>query len=173
MMDTTDQRCPAWKDGFAWHEKLLVRVGVAGLLGVGVIGIYLESLAAAVGYLLFALAGGLFLVYDSLCVYCPYPYEYSDCLFFPHQLVSRVVKRRTGRIHWIRKAVLLLTAAGLVLIPQYWLWRHWGLLASFWILVAAIGLTFGLYYCRRCRHGLCALNRATKPAARQAANIPE
>lgn len=91
------ETCPACKDGFAWQEKLLVRAGLASLLCVGTIGIGRENLAVAVGYLLFALVGGLLLVYDFLCVYCPYPYKYSDCLFFPRQLLTHVVQRRTGR----------------------------------------------------------------------------
>ena len=160
MMNAAPKTCPARKDGFAWHEKLLVRSGLAALLCVGTIGICRESLAAAVGYLLFALVGGLLLVYDFLCVYCPYPYKYSDCLFFPHQFLTHVVGRRTGRIHWSRKTLFLATVAGLVLIPQYWLWGHWGLLAGFWTLAAAIGLAFALHYCRRCRHGQCPLNQA-------------
>jgi len=160
MINAASKACPAWKESFTWYEKLLVRVGLAALLCLGTIGIGRESLAAAVGYLLFALAGGLLVVYDFLCVYCPYPYKYSDCLFFPHQLLTRVVGRRTGRISWSRKFLFLATAAGLVLIPQYWLWGNWALLAGFWTLAAAIGLAFGLHFCRRCRHGPCPLNRA-------------
>ncbi len=164
MSGPSPTKCPALKDGFAWHEKLLVRLGLAGLVGVGVVGIYLESASAAVAYVAFAAVGGLLLVYDFLCVYCPYPYEHADCLFFPHQLLSATVKRRSGNIPGIRKLLFLLTAAGLVLIPQYWLWGRWGLLAAFWVLAAPVGLVFPLYYCRRCRHGQCALNRAGGPA---------
>ena len=173
MSNATPPKCPVLKDRFSWYEKLLTRVGLVGLVGVGALGIYLESPAAASGYLAFALVGGLLVVYDCLCVYCPYPYEHSDCLFFPPQLVTGVVKRRTGKIHWLRKVLLLVTAAGLVLIPQYWLWGRWGLLALFWILAALIGVAFAVYYCPRCRHGGCPMNRAAKPGASQANDSPQ
>jgi len=164
MTNAAPKTCPAGKDGFAWHEKLLVRCGLAALLCVGTIGIWRESPAAAVGYLLFALVGGLLVVYDFLCIYCPYPYKYSDCLFFPHQLLTRLVRRRASRIHWSRKALFLATGGGLVLIPQYWLWGHWALLIGFWTLAGGLGLAFALHFCRRCRHGTCPLNRAAGTA---------
>jgi len=170
---TTPQRCPALKDGFAWYEKLLLRTALAGLVTIGAVGIYLESSAAAIGYLLLVLIGGLLVIYDFLCVSCPYPYEYPDCLFFPPELLTSVLKRRRGKIHWVRKALLLVTAAGLVLIPQYWLWDRWGLVAAFWILAAPIGLVFPLYYCGRCRHKGCPLNRGVGSISPQAADNSE
>jgi hypothetical protein len=153
---------PALKDGFAWYEKLLARAGLAGMVLVGAIAIYLASPWAAVAYLLFGLVGGLLAIYDFLCVYCPYPYQYSDCLFFPAPLLTAIVKRRTGKIYWLRKALLVLIVAGLILVPQYWLWDNRALLAGFWALAAAIALAFPGYYCRRCRHGQCPLNRAAE-----------
>jgi hypothetical protein len=34
------------------------------------------------------------------------------------------------------------------------------MLAGFWVLAALVAVVFLLYYCRRCRHGQCPLNRA-------------
>ena len=158
MSDTTSAKCPALKDGFSWYEKLCIRGGLAGLVAVGAVGIYLESPAAAIGYLLFGLVGGVLVIYDFLCVYCPYPYEHSDCLFFPRQLLTMVVNRRSGKINAVRRALLMLTAAGLVLVPQYWLWGNWGLLAVFWALAIPLGLAFPLFFCPRCRHAACPMN---------------
>jgi hypothetical protein len=169
MANPTPERCPALKDRFAWYEKLLVRVALAALVGVALTGIYVESRVAALAYAVFAAVGGLLVVYDFLCVYCPYPYEYADCLFFPRQLLTLVVKRRSGRISRIRKALLLLVAAGLAIVPQYWLWRNWEFLAAFWILALLVGLSFGLHYCPRCRHGECVLNRAPGKGFREGA----
>ena len=158
MSHATSQRCPALKDGFAWYEKLGIRGGLAGVVALGAIGIYLKSPAAAIAYLVLGSVGGALVIYDFLCVYCPYPYQYSDCLFFPRQLLTMVVSRRTGKIGAVRKALLVLTAALLVLMPQYWLWGQWGLMAGFWVLAAPLGLAFPLYFCPRCRHGACAMN---------------
>ena len=158
MTDATPERCPALKDGFAWYEKLLARGLLAAMIGVGAVGTWIASPGAAVGYLAFAAVGGLLVVYDLLCVYCPYPYQRADCLFFPYPLLSRVLPQRTGAIGPVRKLLLVVVAAGLVLIPQYWLWGNWPLLAAFWLLTVPFGLAFPLYMCRRCRHVRCPAN---------------
>ena len=173
MNDATPQRCPALKDGFTWYEKLLVRGGSAGFVAIGAVGIYLDNPTVAAGYLLFAAVAGLLVIYDFFCVYCPYPYTYSDCLFFPHQLLSAVVKRRRGKIHWVRKALLVLTAAGLVLIPQYWLLHRWELLAGFWVVAVPLGLAFPLYFCGRCRHGQCPMSGVSSHESAQTTEGPE
>lgn len=36
--------------------------------------------------------------------YCPYPFQYSDCLFFLHRLLTLLKEMRGGRIGWGRKA---------------------------------------------------------------------
>jgi hypothetical protein len=149
------------KDGFAWYEKVLTRAGFAALVCIGAATIFLHNQFAAAGYLLFVTIGGLLVMYDSLCVYCPYPYKYGDCLFFPHQLVSQLTQMRTGELPWPRHLLTALVFAGLVLIPQYWLWGHWLLFAVFWSLVVAAGLVFSLHFCRRCRHNRCPAKRAT------------
>jgi hypothetical protein len=171
MSHAASQRCPALKDGFAWSEKLLARGLVAGMIGVGAVGVWVASPGAAAGYLAFAAAGGLLVVYDLLCVYCPYPYQHADCLFFPYPLVSRVVGQRAGTIGPVRKLLLVVVCAGLVLIPQLWLWGNWPLFAAFWLLAAALGPAFPLYYCRRCRHVRCPLNAAGR-ASRTTSTAP-
>jgi hypothetical protein len=159
------RRCPVLKDRFAWYEKLLVRAALAGFVGVGAVGMYLKSPATAAGYALFAALAGVLVIYDFLCVYCPYPYEYSSCLFFPPQLLTRLAKRRPGRIPLARQRLFLAAAAGLVLIPQYGLWGRWDLTAAFWGFVVPIGIAFPLHYCRRCRHLGCTLNDASRRAS--------
>ena len=112
-------KCHALKDGFTPYEKLIVRSAFGALCCIGAVGIFLQSSLAAVGYLLFVGAGALLVVYDLLCVYCPYPFEHSDCLFFPYQLLARVTKMRQGRIPWLRKMLVAVVFGGLVAVPQY------------------------------------------------------
>jgi hypothetical protein len=162
MSSPAPNTAPALKDRFAWYDKLLARAVLAGMVLVGAIAIYRGSPWAAAAYLGFGLVGGLLVIYDLLCVYCPYPYQYNDCLFFPAPLLAAVAKRRTGKIPWLRKALLVVIVAALVLVPQYWLWDNPALLAGFWALAAAIAVAFPGYYCRRCRHGQCPLNRAAE-----------
>jgi hypothetical protein len=172
-MSTAPETCRALIDKFAWYEKVLARLGVVALVGVGAWGMYLQSPVAAVVYLVLAGVGGVLVIFELLCVYCPYPYQQNDCLFFPPQLLTRLTERRHGAISPTRKTLLALVGAGLVLIPQYWLWGNWALLAGFWVLVALIGLGFGLHFCRRCRHGQCPLNSAARTGSEPGGNEAE
>ncbi len=158
-------RCPVeptlrLKDRFFWYEKLIARACLAGLLFTATIGIYRENKSIAAGYVLFVALGALLVVYDSLCVYCPYPFKHSDCLFYPYLLVARVARPREGRIPWARHAVTVLVFGGMFAIPQYWLWGNWVLFAVFWGCTLALALLMPLYLCRRCRHGRCLANRS-------------
>jgi len=147
------------KDGFAWYEKLSMRGGLAVVVGIGAYAIYRSEPVMAAGYLLLAAFGGLVVMYDSLCVYCPYPFKHSDCLFFPYQLVASVTTMRTTPIPWFRNALSALAFGVIVAIPQYWLWGQWSLFGTFWLLVVAGGITVPLHFCRRCKHCRCPMSR--------------
>ncbi len=153
-----DEQQVELKDSFAWHEKLLMRAGLAAVVGIGTFAIYGSNPLAAVGYVLFVALGGLTVMYDSLCVYCPYPFRNSDCLFFPYQLVASLTKLRAGPIPWYRNAASGLAFLGIVAIPQYWLWGQWTPFAMFWALTVVGGITVPLHFCRRCRHQRCPMN---------------
>ncbi len=147
------------KDGFTWVEKFAMRAGAAAMVAVGAVAIYRGDPRAALAYLAFVAVGGLVVMYDSLCVYCPYPFKHSDCLFFPYPLVASVTTFRTGPIPWFRNALTALVFLGMVAIPQYWLWGQWGLFAAFWLLAVAGGLVIPQRFCRHCRHHRCPVNR--------------
>lgn len=146
------------KDRFAWYEKLLMRGGFAALVAIGTLAIYWHSLPAAGGYLLFVAVGGLAVIYDSLCVYCPYPFEHEDCLFFPAPLLTRVSAQRVGAISPLRKLISAVAFLGIVAIPQPWLWGQWPWFAAFWALAAAGAVFIPFHFCRRCRHRRCPMN---------------
>jgi hypothetical protein len=148
------------KDRFFWHEKLIARACLAGAILTAGVAIYRENKSIAIGYVVFVALGALVVVYDSLCVYCPYPFKYSDCLFYPYQLVARLATMREGSIPRARHAVTVLVFGGMFAIPQYWLWGNWLLLAIFWGLTLPLALLMPLYLCRRCRHKGCLSNRS-------------
>ena len=155
------------KDHFSWYEKLVARGCLAGAIITAGVGIARESKGVAVGYTVFVVLGGLLVVYDSFCVYCPYPFKFSDCLFYPYQLVARPARLRDGKIHWARQAVSAVVFGGIFAIPQYWLWGNWGLLAIFWGLTLPLILLLPLHLCRRCRHGRCPISRALQMGEHQ------
>jgi len=149
------------KNTFTWHEKLFMRAGVAALAGIGTLAIYRSTPAAAIGYLLFVGISGLVVIYDSLCVYCPYPFKHSDCLFLPHQLITSLTTMRATPIPRYKNVLSALAFGGIVLIPQYWLWGQWGLCAAFWTLTVTGGIAVPFHFCRRCRHQRCPMNLVT------------
>ncbi len=148
------------KDRFSWWEKLIARACLAGVLLTAGLGIYRENKAIAIGYMAFVALGALLVVYDFLCVYCPYPFRYSDCLFYPYPLVARFAKMRPERIHWARHAVTVLVFGGMFAIPQYWLWGNWVLFAVFWGLALPLAMLLPLHLCGRCRNERCLANRS-------------
>jgi len=148
------------KDSFAWYEKLIARSCLGGAIVVGAVSIYQSSLTFAVGYLLLAAVGGLLVVYDFLCPYCPYPFSHSDCLFYPYQLLAWVTEIRGGRIHWVRNLGTVAAFGAIFAVPQYWLWGQWSLFAVFWGCTLPLVLLFPLHLCRRCRHERCPMHQA-------------
>ncbi len=146
------------KDHFTWYEKLIARGCLGGAILVAAIAMYLDNPAVTVGYLVLAAFGGAAVVYDFLCVYCPYPFRYSDCLFFPHQLLSTFAGLRSEGIDWLRKAGMTAVFAAIFAVPQYWLWGRWGLLTAFWGLTLPLAMLIPLHICRRCRHEQCPMN---------------
>jgi hypothetical protein len=161
MSASPSPRCPSLKDRFTWYEKLIARACIGGAVLAAAVAIYRDSAAIALGYLALVAFGAALVIYDFLCVYCPYPFAYADCLFYPHQLVSAIASLRGGPIHWLRKAGAATVFAAIFAVPQYWLWGNWSLLAAFWGLTLPLAVLIPLYLCRRCRHERCPMNRAT------------
>lgn len=160
MTSCPRQPFPPLKDHFSWYEKLIARTCLAGVVLAAGAAIYWDNKGVAIGYVVFVALGALLVVYDSLCVYCPYPFKYSACLFYPYQLVARFAAMREGRIHWARQAVTVLVFGGMFAIPQYWLWGNWVLFAVFWGLTLPLAMLLPLYLCGHCRNERCLGNRA-------------
>ncbi len=148
------------KDHFELHEKLLMRGGFGIIILLAFLAILRHEPSAAFVYLAAAMIGGLLVVYRFLCVYCPYPYHFSDCLFIPYQAIKGVAKKREGECDAIDKAGTLLVTLIIVVFPQYWLFMHPWMAITFWVVALAFLLVFPLYYCKRCRHRQCMANRA-------------
>ena len=147
---------------FSLFEKLLMRVGFYGFIIVGACGIFLESTAWGLIYAGFVVLGLNFVVLYRFCSRCPYPFQYSDCLFIPAGLIKKKCKFRAepmGTLDMIGSAVIM---AGLGVIPQYWLLKNHVLLILFWIFCLPVLAALPLYFCRRCRHFKCPLNSARK-----------
>jgi len=161
MSTSVSKPCPSLKERFTWYEKLVARACLGVAVCAAALAMYRENAVMALGYLVSVGLGGLLVVYDFLCVYCPYPFHYSDCLFYPYQLAARFTRLRSGRISGVRKAAIAVVFGGMFALPQYWLWANWDLFALFWAATLPLAVLIPRHLCRRCRHDRCPLNRAT------------
>jgi type IV secretory pathway TrbL component len=63
----------------------------------------------------------------------------------------------------LSKIAVPIAMAGIVLLPNLWLVSDPLLLMLFWLLALPTLMVFPIYYCRRCRHVECPLNKAVAP----------
>lgn len=148
------------KDGFQPHEKIIMRIGLAAMILLAFFAILMHSVSAAVVYIVCSGVGGLLVVYRFLCVYCPYPYHFSDCLFMPPKMVSALAKEREGECGAGDMAGTTIVMLILIVFPQYWLLKHTGMAVAFWAIAIFFAIAFPAIYCNRCRHKRCMFNRA-------------
>ena len=150
-------------DKFSLIQKVFMRLGLYGALIIGAYSIYVQSFMWGIIYTIFIILG-IFPFLACFCSHRPYPYEYSDCLFSPHEVVKSIFKYRPGPMNIIEKVVIILITAGLILIPQYWLFKNYTLLIIFWLFCALMVIPAPLYFCKRCRYFHCPLNMTKKEA---------
>ena len=149
-------------DSFGRTEKALMRIGFYGSLIVGAYAIYSASLPWGLLYTGLAVPGLFFAALHCFCAHCPYPYQYSDCLFFPPWLVSRLHKSRPQPMSALDKTVSVIVMGWLFLVPQYWLLKNPVLLVPFWALCLPVLARMALHVCRRSRYFHCPLNRVSR-----------
>lgn len=146
-------------DRFSLQERVLMRTAWAVFTALGAWGIYRHAPLWSLLYLIYVLAGFALVVLPGLCAHCPYPSKFSTCLFLPPGLVQRFYPYRGPTMSPFEKIAVSVTMAGMVLIPQIWLVREPVILVIFWLSAIPVIAAFPLYYCRRCRHQGCPMNR--------------
>lgn len=146
-------------DRFSLKERLLIRVGWYGFMIAGIWGIFVQAPVWAVIYFLYSLVAFALVILPGLCAHCPYPSEYSTCLFLPPALVNRFYPYKGPQMHPAAKILVLITMAGIIVMPQFWLIANFPLFLLFWLLALPTIATFPMYYCKRCRHFDCPMNK--------------
>lgn len=152
-------------DQFSLKERVIMRTAWAGFTAIGVWGIYRQDPLWSLLYLIYVLAGFGLVVLPGLCAHCPYPSQFSTCLFLPPGLVQRFYPYRGPRMSPLGKVAVLVVMAGMVVFPQFWLIHDPAVLALFWLTALPVIATFPLHYCRRCRHRGCPMNRVANSSA--------
>jgi hypothetical protein len=149
-------------DRFSLKEKLFLRTTWFGFLAVGTHAIYKQDPLWAWIYVVYTILGFALLVLPGMCAHCPYPYQFSTCLFIPPSLLRKFYTYRGPRMSPTDKAVALSAMAGMVLLPNFWLIHDIRLAVLFWLLALPSLVIFPMHYCPRCRHFGCPLNKAKK-----------
>ena len=146
--------------GFSLIEKIFMGVTVYGSVIIGAHSIFLYSTIWALSYLGFVTVGMLVLFGYGLCSHCPYIYEeYTDCLFPPWgKAFRKIFSYRPEKLTLLDKLFFFTTILGIMVIPQYWLFKNYTLLILFWGFFLAMAGGFVFYECRKCQHVHCPIN---------------
>jgi hypothetical protein len=151
---------------FTLVQKILMRVGFYGFMVIGAYGIYVESILWGLIYSGFVIVGIEFGLSYFLCSRCPYPYEYSDCLFAPFWVFTKQYTFRPGTMSIFDKTFFISSMAGFVIIPQYWLFKNYTILILFWIFCLPTIASLPLFWCRRCKNSHCCFNLVSEELLR-------
>ena len=143
---------------FTLLHKIIMRSWFYGFMIIGAYGIYVESTLWALIYLGFCILGLMIGLSYSLCSHCPYPYKHSDCLFVPFWVFTKHYTFRSAPMSGLDKTVIILSFAGFILIPQYWLIKEYTILILFWIFCLPTIASLPLFWCRRCKNFHCCFN---------------
>ena len=147
---------------FSLIHKMFMRTMFYGYIVIGAYGIYSESIFLGVFYSGFVIFGLFPLLLYCVCANCPYPYKCSDCLLLPFWLIKKLYKFRGLSMSITDKVGFIVTFAGLILIPQYWLLKNYTLLILFWIFCLPVLIIIPFYFCKRCQHFSCPFNLAKR-----------
>lgn len=158
MASATNQHCPL-VDRFSLKEKFLMRTGWFGFMAVGFYGIHRQDPLWAFIYAGFGLLGFVLVVLPGLCAHCPYPSKHDTCLFLPPALVRKFYPYRGPNMSLTGKTATLAALAGMAIMPLFWLTQDVYLLSVFILIGLPVLAVFPFYYCRRCRHTGCPMNR--------------
>lgn len=144
---------------FSFHKRILMSITLFGTMAIGLYGTFVESVTWGMIYTLFLIFGTLVLFGYCLCSHCPYAYKYSDCLFKPFErIVLKIYKYRPEPMGVLDKFGFMTMIVGMVLIPQYCLFRNYIILIIFWTFFLTFLALSLLYTCRQCRHLDCPFN---------------
>jgi hypothetical protein len=149
-------------DRFSLQERLVVRTGWYGFMIIGTIGIFMQAPIWAAVYLGYSLVAFGLIILPGLCAHCPYPSQYSTCLFLPPALVNRFYPYKGPQMHPTAKILVFIAMAAIVMLPQFWLIASLPLFLLFWLFALPTLVAFPMHYCKRCRHFDCPLNRSCK-----------
>ena len=146
-------------DSFSIMERLFMQISFYIFIIFGIIGIAIENWIVGLIYIVFVIFSFQILLLRMFCCYCPYPYQYSTCLFIPLSVFKNIEQKKQD-MALINRLAPLIAFGGMYIIPQYWIIKSLFFFIGFWIFGLIVGLGLIIHFCRSCRHVQCPLNRA-------------
>ena len=83
-----------FKDSFSTVEKSFMQISFYVFIIFGIVGLFIESWIGGVIYLVFVIFSLQILLLRMFCCYCPYPYQYSTCLFIPLRVFKKIEQKK-------------------------------------------------------------------------------
>ena len=146
---------------FSTVEKLIMHISLFLFAMFGIIGIAIENWVIGLIYLVFVIFSIHVLLLRMFCCYCPYPFQYSTCIFFPVRMF-RNIEQKKGAAPLFNRFAHLIAFGGMFLIPQYWVIKNMFFFVGLWTSGLVVVLGILIHICGRCRYFQCRFNRAAK-----------
>ena len=125
---------------------------------IACIGIYKSSIIWLILYVIVFLCL-IVIIYRFYCAHCPHYIQgakTTKCMFFWG--IPKFFKSNTNPPNFFEKAVSLIAALIIILLPLYWLRLQVDLLVIYLLSFAVFGITIKRYECSRCIYFNCPAN---------------
>ena len=145
---------------FSLKEKLYAQFTFnAGVL-TGAYGLFLNSTALGIAYLLYSYIGIVLLMRYTVCPRCPHLHVANDCLQL-HPSITKIIisPNRKEELNIIEKILFFLVLYGILLLPIYWIASNTIILVLFLLFYGGLLLTMHLHFCPNCENRSCIQNR--------------
>ena len=98
QMEVNNRDKEGFKDSFSTAEKFFMRISFYVFVLFGIVGLFVENWIVGVIYLAFVIFSVQVLLLRMFCRYCPYPYQYSTCLFMPLRNFKGIGRNPSERV---------------------------------------------------------------------------
>jgi hypothetical protein len=152
-MDTADTHSTL---SFSLAEKFYAQITFHGGILVGAYGLFLNSTALGIAYLLYAYIGIILLMRYTVCPRCPHLLVADDCVQLHPKLTKKIISpNHTGSLSLTEKIIFVSVLYGILILPIYWIASNTIILILFLLLYGGQLLGLHLHFCPKCENKIC------------------
>ncbi|MDH3267893.1 MAG: hypothetical protein OEM46_03465 [Ignavibacteria bacterium] len=145
---------------FSLGEKLYAQFTFHGGILVGAYGLFMESTALGISYLLYAYIGIALLMRYTVCPRCPHLLIANDCVQLHASITKKLISpNRKGPLNHYEKFLFIMVLYGILFLPVYWIASNTIILTLFLLLYGGQLLGLHLHFCTKCENKICIQNR--------------